>query len=243
MKRSHSPFFGPVKFGSAAARAPGADRHGVSAGVLLEPGNQVAALVEQSGDDFATGVIGGGDQEHRLGQPQGREQEQQFVEQRPAVAVGEHQTLVNPGGQRHGLKARAHLDQQSERLARMAHDILRLRVGIRSLMEGFDGRHLAARLRLFQPIGQQHEATVNPLHAGMGRQDDPPPRPRQGVHTESGAVEEIQQAAIAGRLEPEGPHEAGDPAEVPADRPGGECHRQPQKSALARARRPHLRDD
>ncbi|MSU25406.1 MAG: hypothetical protein EXS32_16495 [Opitutus sp.] len=131
----------------------------------------MAAPVEQSGDDFATGVIGVGDQAHRLGQPQGGEQEQQFVEQRPAVAVGEHQAFMNPGGQRHGLKAGADLDQQRERLAGVAHDILRLRVGVRGLVEGFDGRHLAARFGFFQAIGQQHQATVDPLHARMGRQD------------------------------------------------------------------------
>ena len=203
----------------------------------------MAALIEQSGDDLAAGVIGIGDQEHRLRQLQGGEQEQQFVEQRPAIAVGEHQTLVNPRGQWHGLKARADLYQQSERLARMAHDILRLRVGVRSLVQGFDGRHLAARLGFFQTISQQDEATVDPLHAGMGRQDDAHPGSRQGIHAEGGAVKEIQKAAVAGRLEPEGPHEAGDPAKVPADCHGGERHRQPQKGALARARRPQLRDD
>ena len=203
----------------------------------------MAAPVEQPGDDFPAGVIGIGDQEHRLRQLQGGEQEQQFVEQRATVAVGEHQTFVNPRRQRHGLKARADLDQQRERLAGMAHDERWLCIGVGSLMEGLDGRHLTARLRLFQPIGQQHEATVDPLHAGMGRQDDPHPGPRQGVHTERGAVEEIQEAAIAARLEPEGPHEAGDPAEVPADRHGGERHRQPQKGALARTRRTQLRDD
>ena len=161
------PDFGPVKFGAAAARAPGADRHGVSAGVFLEPGNQVAAPVEQSGDDFAAGVIGIGDQEHRLRQLQGGEQEQQFVEQRPAVAVGEHQSFMNPGGQGRGLKARADLDQQRECLAGVAHEILRLGVGVRGLVEGFYGQHLAAGLGFFQAIGQQHQATVDPLHARM----------------------------------------------------------------------------
>ena len=71
----------------------------------------MATLVEQSGDDFTAGVIGVGDQEHRFRQLQGGEQEQPFVEQRPTVAVGEHQTFVNTRGQRHGLKARAGLDQ------------------------------------------------------------------------------------------------------------------------------------
>ena len=203
----------------------------------------MAASVEQSGDDFATGVIGVGEQEHRLGQPQGREQEQQFIEQPPAVAVGKHHAVVNPRGQRHGLNARADLDQQRERLAGVGHDILRLGVGVRSLVEGFDGRHLAARLGFFQAISQQDKASVDPLHAGMGRQDDAHPGSRQGVHAKGGAVKESQEAAVAGRLEPKGPHEAGDPAEVPADRHGRECHRQRQKGALARARRTQLRDD
>lgn len=110
-------------------------------------------------------------------------------------------------------------------------------------MEGSYGRHLAARLGFFQAIGQQDEATVDPLDAGMSRQNDPPPRSRRGIHAEGGAMQEIQEAAVAGRLEPEGPDKVGDPAEAPATRHGGERHRQPQKSALARARRPQLRSD
>ena len=76
----------------------------------------------------------------------------------------------------------------------------------------------------------------------MDLEHDPHPDPGQGVHAEGGAVEEIQQAAVAGGLEPEGPYEAGDSTEVPADAHGGERCRQPQKGALARARRTQLRD-
>ena len=185
----------------------------------------MAAPVEQSADDLAAGVVGIGNQQHRLRQLQGCEQEKQFVEQGAAVAVREHHAFVNARHQRDGLKALPGLDQQGQRLARVAHDILGLRVGVRSLMEGFDRRHLAARLGLFQAVGEQHEPTVHPLDAGMDAQHDPHPGPRQGVHTEGGAVEEVQQAAVARRLEPEGPHKAGDPAEVPPDAHGGERRR------------------
>ena len=51
------PDFSSVKFGQAAARAPGEGRHGMDADVFLGPGNQVAALVEQSGDDFTAGLV------------------------------------------------------------------------------------------------------------------------------------------------------------------------------------------
>ncbi len=84
-------------------------------------------------------------------------------------------------------------------------------------MEGFDGRHLAARLGFFQAIGEHDKAAVDPLDPGMDRQDDAHPRPRQGIHTEGRTVEEIEEAAVAASLEPEGPHEAGDPAEIAAD--------------------------
>ena len=160
-----------------------------------------------------------------------------------AVAVREHHAFVNARRQRDGLKALPGLDQQGQRLARVAHDILGLRVGVRSLMEGFDRRHLAARLGLLQAVGEEYEAAVDPLHPGMDLENDPHPNPRQGIDTDGGAVEEIEQAAVAGRLESEGAHEAGDSAQVPADAQGGERHRQPQEGALARTRRAQLRDD
>jgi hypothetical protein len=50
------PDFGHVKSGPVAAPTPRAGRHSIGAGVFLEAGNRVAALVEQSGDDFAAGV-------------------------------------------------------------------------------------------------------------------------------------------------------------------------------------------
>ena len=237
------PDFCAVAFRPAAPGAPRARRRGVGAGIFLEPGNEVAAPVEQSDDDLAAGVVGIGNQQHRFGELQGLEQEQEFVEERPTIAVGKHEAFVNARGQGNGLKTRPGLDQQGQRLARVAHDILGLRVGVRSLMEGFDRRHLAARLGLLQAVGEQHEAAVDPLHPGMDLEDDPHPNPRQGIDTDGGAVEEIEQAAVAGRLKSEGAHEAGNSAQVPADAQGGERHRQPQKGALARARRTQLRDD
>ena len=110
-------------------------------------------------------------------------------------------------------------------------------------MEGFDRRHLAAGLRLLQSIGEQHQATIDPLHTRMDLEDNPHPGPGQGIDTDGSAVEEIEQAAVAGRVYPEGPHEAGAPTHVPSHAPGRECRRQPQEGALAQARRTQLRDD
>lgn len=77
-------------------------------------------------------------------------------------------------------------------------------------MEGFDRRHLLARLGFFQAVGEKDQATAHPLHAGVDLEDHPQPSPRQGIDADGGAMEEIEQAAVAGRLESEGTHEAGD---------------------------------
>lgn len=171
----------------------------------------MAVLVEQAADDLAAGVIGIGDEQHRLRQLQGRQEQQQFVEEGPAVAVGRHEPFVNPRREGDCLKTFSGFDQQRERLAGVAHDVFGFGVGVRSLMEGFDRRHLPARLGFFQAVGEQHEATAHSLHAGMDLEDNPDPGPRQSIDADGGAVKEIEQAAVAGRLESEGAHEAGDP--------------------------------
>ena len=51
------PDFSSVKFGPAAARAPGEGRHGMDADAFLGPGNQVAVLVDQSGEHFTAGFV------------------------------------------------------------------------------------------------------------------------------------------------------------------------------------------
>ena len=67
------------------------------AGVAFDPGNEVAAAREESPDNFATGVIGVGDQQDGLGQVEAGQEEQEFIEQGPPVAVTEEQAFVNPG--------------------------------------------------------------------------------------------------------------------------------------------------
>ena len=110
-------------------------------------------------------------------------------------------------------------------------------------MQGFDRRHLAARLGLLEAVGQQHQASVDPLHPRMHRQDNTHPAACEGIPAQGGAMEEIQQATVAGRLEPEGTHQAGDPAQIPSHRHGGQGHGKPQKGALTRARSTQLQDE
>lgn len=122
----------------------------------------MAVLVGQAADDLATGIVGIGDEQHRLRQLQGGEEVPQFIEQRAPVAVGKHEAFVNPRRERDRLKTFPDLDQQSERLARMAHDGLGFGVGVRSLMQGFYRRHLFAGLGFFPTVGEEPSTRCTP---------------------------------------------------------------------------------
>lgn len=109
----------------------------------------MAVLRVQAADDFAAGIVGIGEEEHRFGQLQSREEEQELVEQGAGIVVREDEALVNPRHERNRLKTVPDLNQQRERLARMPHDVRGLGVGIRGLMQGFDRRHLFAHFGFF----------------------------------------------------------------------------------------------
>ena len=72
------------------------------------------------------------------------EQQPHRVEQGTLVSIGQDHALVDPAGQRHGEHALGRRDEHGYGLEGMAHDELRLGVGVRLLVKELDGGHLAA---------------------------------------------------------------------------------------------------
>jgi len=126
------------------------------------------------------------------------------------VAVGPDQPLVNARDQRHGGNVTGRpLDQQTDGLKAMAHDVFRLRVAGRLLMEQLDGGHLAAFFRSLDAIGQADQ----PLPHGDGLEESQTqPRPAGGecVKIQGAAVKQVQEAPIAAVAEAEEANQAGD---------------------------------
>ena len=88
----------------AAPPSPGIGNDSLEgAGIVLAPGNEVSAPLEEPADDFAAGVIGVGDQEHGLGQLQAGEEDQELIEEGALVAVAKDQSLVDAGAQGNGV--------------------------------------------------------------------------------------------------------------------------------------------
>lgn len=182
---------------TSAHAATGRRRPLEGASVFADAGNELTARGEEPPDDFAAGIIRVGDQEHRLGQLQLSQQQQELVEERAPVAVAENEPLVNPRAEGNGVIELPDPAEEGEGLARMAHDEIGLGVGRARLMEEFDRGHLSSGLTLLQAVGEDDDPSVAPLDAGMDLQDQAGPHPCEVIGTQRRTVEEIQQAAVA----------------------------------------------
>jgi len=191
------------------------------------------SLGQQLGDESARSVVGVGHQQH-LAVPEpgeGEQQKGQLVEQGACVAVGSHQSLVGARDQGHGGHVTGGpLDQQGQGLERMPHDVFRLGVGGRLLVEQLDGGHLAALLGGLDAVGQADE----PLAGTEGLkqlQTEAHPAGGEGVEIEPRAVEQVQEAVVDLGAGAEEAHVAGDagPLGTAAEAHQREGH--PQKGA------------
>ena len=89
-----------IEFGPAlAALATVLVRH-VGHGIGLHAGNEVVVLREQTGNDLARGVVCVGDEVLRLIDGGDSEENEHFVEQGAAIAVGPDHAFVDARGER-----------------------------------------------------------------------------------------------------------------------------------------------
>src|SRR5215469_14061369 len=86
---------------------------------------------------------------------------QAFVKQSAFVAIGPNQALMDPCGERHGEEALSRVHKQADGLQGMAHDVFRLSVGFRLLMQQLDGSHLLAALGKLDAVSDQDQPAVD----------------------------------------------------------------------------------
>jgi hypothetical protein len=132
-------------------------------------------------------------------------------------------------------------DQQTDSLKAVPHDVLRLGVAGRLLMEQLDGGHLEALFRSLDAIGQANQPL--PHNNGL-KQAQTEPRPASGkrVQVQGAAVKQVQKASIASIAEAEEANQAGDAGPLRAAREAGQDQNHPEeglKSFASRAESAH----
>ena len=112
------------------------------------------------------------------------------------------------------------MGEHGDGLAGVAEEVVRLGVGVGFLMELLDGGHLASGLGDLETVTEQNGSAVDAQDGGMGAKDQRAPGAGKPVQVHGGAVEQVQQAVVAGGLEAQGAHDAGDALQILA---GGEA--------------------
>ena len=227
LEQGHELDLAAIEFGAAATRGLAGGRL-ISGGGAPQATDQVVSLFQEGASDFAAGIVSVGQQVKGNLQRQVEDQSHQFVQLGATAPIGENQAFMDAAGQWHRQTAAQGLDQQGDGLAGMAHDEVGFGVASRLLVEAFDGGHLMAFLGSFEAVGQQHQAAAHPDQAAIKEPaDQHGPQRDQPAEVQRGGMEPVEEAVVAGRLEPVAADQAGDPSQVGANAEGGQDQDQP----------------
>ena len=171
---------------------------------------QVMTLLKQGFDDLARGVVGIGDKVERGLDVHGPEQAKHFVEQGTLVAIEPNQTFMDPRSKRYGEHARGRVNEQTDGLQGVPHDVLGLGVGFRLLMQQLDCGHLLAPLRDLDAVPDQNKPTIDTHGAWEQLQHRLCPQSGEPVELDRPAVKEPEQGVVEFGPQVERSHDAGD---------------------------------
>src|ERR1022692_722562 len=96
-------------------------------------------------------------------------------------------------------------------------------------MELFDPGHLASGLGDLDAVGGEDGPAVHAKNAGVGSEEEIAPGAGELVQIQGWAVEEVQEAVVAGRLQAQGAHDAGDAQQVFASGDSRQAKGHPQE--------------
>ena len=108
------------------------------------------------------------------------------------------------------------MGEHGDGLAGVAEDILRLGVGVGFLMELFDPGHFVSGLGDLDAPLRKDGLEVDAKEAGVESAEQSAPGAGEFVQIRGRAVEEVQEAVVAGRLQAQGAPDAGDPQQISA---------------------------
>src|SRR5665811_2161217 len=107
-------------------------------------------------------------------------------------------------------------------------------------MELFDPGHFASGLGDLDAVADEDGLEVDAKNAGVESEDQSAPGVGEFVQIQGRAMEEVQEPVVAGRLQAQGAHNAGDPQQVLAYGHSGEAERHPQEGPGAGAGGPQF---
>ena len=189
----------------------------VSVASTVPTGDQVSKSVVEH---LAIGVVGIGEKQESMGLAKDViKHDAGFVDERPAVAIRKHQSLVDAGANGDTEVVSPYGAENSEGLEGMSHDELRLGVRARPLVEMFHGGHLASLLRVLDSIKNRNGFACDPAH-GKELEDGGEPEPGKLVGFDRVAVEEVQDILVVGSIEAKRPDETGHAERIVADGEG-----------------------
>lgn len=168
----------------------------ISDSVGFDPAQQMMTLGYQAVNDLASGVVGIGDKVKRRRDGDETEQDEHFVEQSAAVAIGPDQAFMDACCERHGEEAVRRADEDADRLQGMPHDVFRLGVGVRLLMQQLDGRHFLAALGTLDAVADQDQPAVDAQCRWEQPQHHRCPQRGEPVELDAGAVKVGEQPVI-----------------------------------------------
>src|ERR1035437_2070740 len=94
-------------------------------------------------------------------------------------------------------------------------------------MEFFDSGHLASGVGDLDAVADQEGLAVHAKNARVESEDQSAPGVGELVQIQGRAVEEVQEAVVAGRLQAESAHEAGDAEQIFASGESGQTEGHP----------------
>src|ERR1035437_6084627 len=107
-------------------------------------------------------------------------------------------------------------------------------------MELFDPGHFASGLGDLDAVADEDGLEVDAKDAGVKSEEESAPGAGELVQIQSRAVEEVQEAVVAGRLQAQGAHDAGDPLEILASGDSRQAEGHPQEGPGAGAGGPQF---
>jgi hypothetical protein len=131
------------------------------------------------------------------------------------VAVGELHPLVDVPGERDGKVRVGGADQDRDHLDGMPHDVGGLGVALSRLVKELHRRHLPAGFSHLDAIAEQHGPAGKALYR-QHLQHLLRPAAREALDLHRRGVEEVEEAIVAARRQPQGAHDARDAEQVRA---------------------------
>jgi hypothetical protein len=186
------------------------------------------ALFQQSVHNLPCRIVSIRHKVDRVGDRQGLDQAQHFVEQRALVTIGPHQALVNAHGKRHGEEARSRVYEQGDGLQGMSHDVFGFGAAIGLLMQELDGWHLLAAFGDLDAISDQDQPTVDAHRAREQPQHRLGPQSSEPIKLDRITMKVLAQRVIKVRPQIQCSYDAGDAMQLrshhQADYDRGEPH-------------------